>query len=114
MIRFVDVQDGEFRDSSECQLWLQQVIVLLSNSLGSNPEVKLGAYLHGGAANLTLDIFSREAPTEYLAITIVFIDGQILLPSPSLYQMDIVLPGLVDAFSIAKEVSSSGLFIVSH
>jgi hypothetical protein len=109
MIRLNDIQDGEFSSNPTCQEWLRQFLDLLSSSFGVNPNVRFGSYRHAGAANLTLDIYSSDTSTACVAITITLLDEKILLPPPSLHQMDICLPGLVDAFYLAQTIAPNGL-----
>lgn len=105
MIKLLDCIDGDIQINNECNSWLATLLQLLEEQFGSESVIRLGAYNYGASSHLTIDLLSNESRDKYLAITVSFSKNEIFLPNPSLEQMDLCLPGIVDAFWLIKSIA---------
>lgn len=111
MLRLNECFDGSFQHNRECQQWLNDFIGVYRNHFEEDSIIKIGAYPIGAAANVTIDTFFRKATDRGLAITIMLTKEEIFLPEIDMEQMDICLPGLLDAFFLARLMAGNTLTI---
>lgn len=106
MINLLDCIDGDIHINNECNAWLLNLLQLLE-PFDCTSVIRLGAYNYGASSHITIDLLSNESRDKYLAITVSFSKNEIFLPKPSLEQMDLCLPGIVDAFWLIKSIAHS-------
>jgi len=111
MLRKNNCLDGSFQQDRECQRWLNNFIGIYRQHFGQDCIIKFGAYPIGGAANVTIDTFSRKETSQGLAITVMLTEAEIFLPEIDMEQMDICLPGLLDTFALARSMADNTLTI---
>lgn len=96
--------DGQFITHPICREWTEAFIQFAKSKLGESPRWRLGAYIRG-ATFLTLDGFSSDGHAVF-AITIGVSSKEITLPAfTDDCQVDMVLPGIVDAFCFFRELA---------
>lgn len=96
--------DGEFTTHPKCREWTEAFIQFAKRKLGESPTWRLNAYIRG-ATFLTFDGFSSDGHAVF-AITIGMSSKEITLPAfTDDCQVDMVLPGIVDAFCFFRELA---------
>ncbi|MFO6419232.1 hypothetical protein ACLBKS_03420 [Hylemonella sp. W303a] len=100
-IRREDIEDGSFNRDLRCVAWMKKFLSFVTDKVGLNPRTRVYAYKYGSGSFLAMDIFGQESDS-YVAVTICLTGKTMHLSSPTGEQLDIALPGIVDAFGLIQ------------
>lgn len=95
-IRINDCSDGFLQDNGDCLLWIERLAIFINEKLGPSPRLRLGAY-RAGSTYVTIDGFETLSDEKCVVITIYLSQSKIDLPILFDEQLDLGLPGVVDA-----------------
>lgn len=101
-IRFSGCDDGHILRRKDCLDWIERYGRYLQTHLGPSTRIRLYPYRYGCSSWLAIDAYNAE--NDSLAATILVTQGEMHLCAPRDNQMDLVLPGIVDALSLAATV----------
>lgn len=108
-IRLGGCIDGhDFRRSADCQEWLKYFLAYTQMRAKPLANVRIYPHRHGGATYLAVDIDPDNPNDDACVIITIFPSGdRVVLDAPADGQLDIELPGIVDALWLASRIASA-------
>lgn len=114
-MKICECADGFLQDQNARMLWINRLAMLINDTLGRSPRIRLGGY-RATTAYATLDCFASSSDEKYVAITIHQSHSVIALPKEFNSQLDIELPGIIDTLTFLDLLlkKTGGTFILAN
>lgn len=108
-IRLVGCSDDfDFRKNHECQAWVKHLLSYIKSRVKPFVDARIYPYHHGTGTYLAVDIDPDNPNDEACVIVTIFLSGdRITLDTPTDGQLDIELPGIIDALWLASNISKT-------
>lgn len=103
-VRVTQRADGAFTTEARCLRWLEHMGEHLASLVGRQPRIQMFAYANGPDTLLAVDVESSSNREVCLNMTILLCRTGIRLCGPINQQLDIAVPGTIDAFAIVSYI----------
>lgn len=103
----IDCKKSDLQSDPQYKQWLEQVKTFVAGHVDQTARLRMYAYERGATTLIALDLFCTDSSKD-VATTVSITPGEATLMLPVGDQLELSLPGLVEALDFAEHLVSGG------